>query len=115
MRPDRGLLLELRALLELIEAINHQGRDAYQASQEQRWVLQRLWIAVGNTAEDYRRLAGIEAGQLPWKRLVDFRNVLAHHRLAEIDDDEVWRTSTLRAGPLHNLVNELIRKSADAL
>lgn len=115
MRPDRGLLLELRALLDLIEGITRQGRDGYDSSQERRWVLQRLWIAVGNTAEQYRRVEGIQAGEQPWSRLVEFRNVLAHTRLAEIDDAEVWRTSTLRAGPLRGLADDLIRKDADAL
>lgn len=108
-------MLELRALLDLIEAINGEGRDAYDASQERRWVLQRLWIALGQTAQDYRHLAGLPAGREPWNRLADFRNVLAHTRLPDIDDDEIWRTSTLRTQPLRDLVNDLIRQHADAL
>ena len=73
--------------------------------------MQRLWIAIGNTAEDYRVVTGIPDGAQPWQRLKRFRNDLAHRRLPDIDDDWVWRTSTLRASPLRDLVERLLPRA----
>jgi len=44
-----------------------------------RWVLHRLWIAVGNGAITYVRLAGLNLYTAqPWARLYRLRNMLAH-------------------------------------
>ncbi len=109
------MLLELRALLDLVDDLNAAGRDVYEASQQRRWALQRLWIAIGNTAEDYRIAVGVTEGAQPWQRLKQFRNDLAHRRLPDIDDDWVWRTSQMRTQPLRDLVARLMRESADLL
>ncbi len=51
VRPDRHALLELDALLRELAALRDDG-DAARFDQDSRyrWVLHRLWIAVGNEA-----------------------------------------------------------------
>ncbi len=91
IRPDRHALLESDALLTQIESLVAEGDRARFDGDRYRWVLHRLWIAVGNEAIAYIRLAG---------RLYRLRNMLAHDRLPDIDEDEVWRMTTIRPAQL---------------
>src|SRR6266480_7546803 len=56
--------------------------------------------------------AAVGAGERdePWNRLRRFRNELAHRRLADVDEGEVWRTTALRPEQLLAHVNDLIRR-----
>lgn len=73
-------------------------------------MLHRLWIAVGNEALAYARLAGIDPQvDQPWARLYQLRNKLAHCRLPDIDEDEVWRMSAFRPASLRSQVRDLLR------
>lgn len=45
----------------------------------------------------------------PWARLYQLRNKLAHRRLSDIDEDEVWRMTAVRPGPMRELVRGLLR------
>lgn len=59
VRPDRHALLELDALLEELAALRDDG-DAARFDQDSRyrWVLHRLWIAVGNETLAYTAATG---------------------------------------------------------
>ncbi len=59
VRPDRHALLELDALLRELAALRDDG-DAARFDQDShyRWVLHRLWIAVGNEALAYTAATG---------------------------------------------------------
>ncbi|HYZ53602.1 MAG TPA: hypothetical protein VE733_08900 [Streptosporangiaceae bacterium] len=110
IRPDRHVLLELDALLAQIEALLAEGgRERFDADDRYRWVLHRLWIAVGNEALAYARLTGrtLQAEQ-PWGRLYRLRNMLAHDRLPDIDEDEVWRMTVMRTASLRKQIRDLL-------
>jgi len=111
VRAERHALLELDALLARIEALAADSdRQRFEADDNLRWVVHRLWIAVGNEALAYVRLSGLDPHvDQPWARLYQLRNKLAHRRLPDIDEDEVWRLTALRPGPLRNQVRELLR------
>jgi len=111
VRADRHALLELDALLARIEALAADGdRKKFENDDHLRWVLHRLWIAVGNEALAYARLAGLDPYvDQPWARLYQLRNKLAHRRLPDIDEDEVWRMTALRPVSLRSQVRELLR------
>lgn len=68
----------------------------------------RLWIAVGNEAIAYVRLAWLNPYVAQsWARLYRLRNMLAHDRLPDIDDDEVGRMTTIRPAQLRKQVHDL--------
>ncbi len=92
VRADRHALLELDALLARIEELaTDNDRNEFENDDQLRWVLHRLWIAVGNEALAYARHAGVDPYvDQPWARLYQLRNKLAHRRLPDIDEDEVW-------------------------
>jgi uncharacterized protein with HEPN domain len=109
-RPDRHVLLELDALLEQIQILATKGdRTRFDNDDHYRWVLHRLWIAGGNEALVYARRTGQnpQADQ-PWARLYRLRNMLAHDRLPDIDEDEVWRMTAIRPTGLRTQVRELL-------
>ncbi len=98
VRPDRQALLELDALLGHIIRLRDAGsRARYDSDHDYRWALHRVWIAIGNEALAYADAAGIDPRRAqPWASLYLQRNVLAHRRLPDIDDDRVWRDTVLR-------------------
>jgi len=103
-RRDRHILLELDALLGWIEQLAASGdRRRYDEDEQYRWVIHRLWIAVGNEADAYAALLGDRAAD-PWGPLRQLRNRLAHARLPDIDEDEVWRMTTVRVASLREHV-----------
>lgn len=107
VRPGRRTLLELDALLEKIGQLASEGdRNRYYADERYRWVIHRLWIAVGNETAS---LDPLVARKPPWNGLRKLRNELAHQRLPDIDEDTVWRMTALRPGSLRARLSELRR------
>lgn len=98
LRADRQALLELDALMGLIEQLRDVGgRDRFDRDDVHRWALHRLWIAAGNEAAFYAEARGRNVNQLkPWGALYRFRNRLAHLHLPDIDEDDVWRRTVMR-------------------
>lgn len=94
----RRAVMELVALLSELRVLVEQGdRQRYFADLHYRWVIHRLWIAVGNEVQyldpQFRNVK-------PWRELRILRNQLAHVRLPDIEDDQVWRVTTLRPSEL---------------
>lgn len=111
VRPDRHALLELEALLDELVQVRHDGdRGRFDVDHRFRWLLHRIWIAVGNEAYAYARLTGRDLERdRPWSGLYQLRNRLAHRRLPDIDEDEVWRMTQFRPEPLREQIRELLR------
>ena len=99
MRPDRQALLELDALLNHIMRLRDAGdRSRYDAEADYRWAIHRIWIAIGNEALAFADAAGLNPRHAqPWARMYEQRNLLAHRRLPDIDEDRVWRNTAVRA------------------
>ena len=111
LRPDRHALLELEALLCEIAALRDEGdADLFSDDPRYRWILHRLWIAVGNEALAYTTAIGqpVRADRT-WANLYDLRNHLAHSRLPDIDEGLVRRFTWARQGSLLTAVRELLR------
>lgn len=109
VRPERGYLLELIALLETIERLVADGDIArFHADDHYRWVVERLWIAVGNEAFAYGHHVGQQPLSQPSRRLVELRNELAHRRLPDIDTAKVWRISLMRPRSLADDARSLL-------
>ncbi len=107
VRPERGSFLELDALLQKLEQLAAEGsRERYGSDERYRWVIHRLWIAVGN---EVTHLDPAVAQSQPWDGLRKLRNELAHVRLPDIDEDRVWRMTALRPAQLRQQLHGLRR------
>lgn len=111
VRADRHTLPELDALLARIQALAVDGdRHKFESDERFRWILHRLWIAVDNEAPAYARLTAADPYvDQPRARLHQLRKQLAHRRLPDIDEDEVWRLTALRPADLRSQIRELLR------
>lgn len=108
---EHRALLELEALLLKIQALRSQG-DAGRFSVDDgyRWILHRLWIAIGNEAYAYTAARGISVRQQAlWANLYDLRNHLAHSRLPDIDEALVRRFTWSRTDSILAAVQDLLR------
>ena len=97
--PARRALGELDILLGHVIRLRDAGdRNRYNTDDACRWALHRLWIAIGNEARAYPGVAGRSRYRAqPWAALYVQRNILARQRLADIDDNRIWRATALRA------------------
>lgn len=111
---EHHALLELEALLEQIQRLRDEGdAEQFAADSRYRWVLHRLWIAVGNEALAYTTAHGIPVRQHAlWANLYDLRNHLAHSRLPDVDEALVQRFTWTRTESLHDTVDTLLRSSS---
>lgn len=108
IRPERRALLELDALLAALEELAAEGDGArFGADDRYRWVIERVWIAIGNEAFAYVSYLGDPRRQ-PWRALVELRNELAHRRLPDIDRDKIWRMTIIRPSRLRDQVRQAL-------
>ena len=104
MSRDAELLAGLSQTLDQIGQVLEMGRDRYARDPFIRLSLQRLWISVGNLAEQYRLAAGLADGAEPWTELYVYRGVLAHALPDELDDTRVWEESNADLGRIRAAV-----------
>lgn len=97
-------------LLNLVEFARDGGdRERFDSDDTYRWAVHRLWIAVGNEAAAYADARGIHVRRTePWARMYLLRNRLAHLRLGDIDDDEVWRITAIQTGEYRSAIRRLL-------
>lgn len=63
----------LTALVETLEQLHRilpPDKRGWESDVIAQLAVERLWITAGNTAEEYRRAADIDAGIEPWAQLV---------------------------------------------
>jgi hypothetical protein len=91
--------MEMESLLDQVIRLRDAGdRDCFDSDDDYKWVLHRLWIAIGNEARFYTDAAGMQGRRAqPWTALYEQRNELAHRHLSDIDDNGLWRTTVMRA------------------
>lgn len=110
-RPERHALLELDALLAQLRVLRDEGDEhRFETDDRYRWLLHRLWIAVGNETYAYTAAIGRPVHfAAPWADLYDLRNHLAHHRLPDIDEALVQRVTWLRLDGIREQVRAALR------
>jgi uncharacterized protein with HEPN domain len=102
--------LDLRSaaltILAVIDRVHEAGRAAYDESDTQRFALQRLWIALGECSERFRRRSGVPRGQEPYRVMAGFRNFLAHALPDEVSAERVWSTSRGQADQVRAFIED---------
>lgn len=86
-------LRELIATLERIAVVVPDELHSWEEDEIRRLAVERLWITVGNLAEEHRVRQGIDAGVDPWAELHRFRSLLAHALPGDLSNERVWYES----------------------
>ena len=93
MTADEALA-SLIAVLEDIQRLLPSDKASWDGDLVIRLAVERLWITAGNSSDEYRRAAGIEAGLEPWAELAAYRNRLAHALPGDLLTDRIWIDTT---------------------
>ena len=99
MRDDRLRLLDMAEAIRNIEKYSSRGKQNFFRDElVQVWVVHHLQIlgeaARGVSEESQRRYL-----QIPWGKIIGFRNILVHHYFA-VNPEEIWAVVQSDISPL---------------
>lgn len=105
---DAGFLLDMLLHAQgVTRSVEGKTLDEYKADEDLRLAVERRIEIIGEAANRVSapfRMAHLE---IPWKKIVAQRNVLAHE-YGEIDDEIMWRLATERIPELIALLEPLV-------
>jgi len=113
MRPDdrdAGYLLDmLQHARGVARAVAGRSLSAYGADEDLRLALERRLELIGEAARRISEALRDAHPEIPWRKIIAQRNVLAHD-YGEIDDELIWRVANENIpaliGSLESLVPE---------
>ena len=89
MRDDRERLLDVLEAIGRIEKYAAKGRDTFERGELiQTWMIHHLRI-VGEACRAVSATVADAHPELPWSKIIGFRNILVHHYFG-IQLDVVW-------------------------
>lgn len=99
----------------MAEAISHiekyaaQGKQAFETSELiQVWIVHHLQI-LGEAARGISEESQKKNLQIPWSKVIGFRNILVHHYFA-IDPSEIWRVVVVDIPSLKKEIGRILEK-----
>lgn len=112
-RDVRAYLLDARnAAALVVEFANGRTLEQYRGDALLRSAIERQFEIVGEALNQLARVAPATAARIPdLRRIVDFRNVLAH-AYAVIDDALVWDAVQKNIPALHDALVQLLAEHA---
>ena len=109
---SRDPQLYLEDIAEAASAVSRyvQGvsRDELEANDEKQAALERQLFIIGEAVAQFPAEVTSRRPDIPWRRIVGLRNILAHGYW-RIDLDELWDVVTTKVCPLSEAVRELLR------
>ncbi len=111
MRPDArdaGYLLDmLQHARGVVRAVQGRTLDKYTADEDLRLSIERRIEIIGEAAGRVSQAFKKTHPMIPWRKIVAQRNVLAHE-YGEIQDEIMWRVSTVSVPELIALLEPLV-------
>lgn len=107
MRDDRLRLKDMAEAIGKIEKYISGGRQVFENDElVQIWVVYHLQI-LGEAARGVSEESQRNYPQIPWGKIIGFRNILVHHYFA-VNTDEIWAVVLVDIPPLkHDLMTIL--------
>ena len=111
MRPDdrdAGFLLDmLQHARGVMKAVQGLALDDYVADEDLRLAVERRVEIIGEAAGRVSAAFQQAHPDVPWRKIIAQRNVLAHE-YGEIQDDIMWRLATVSIPELVSLLEPLV-------
>lgn len=91
----------------LIEKYAAEGKDSFEKNELiQVWIVHHLQI-LGEGARGVSVESQKHYPEIPWSKIIGFRNILVHHYFA-IDPSEIWRVVTVEIPPLKKEIGRIL-------
>ena len=113
MRDDREWLADIFEAIMDMEKYALRGRDAFmQEELIQVWMRYHFQI-LGEAARNISNHFKEEHPDIPWPKIIAFRNMLIHHYFG-IDPEVVWDIITHDLPPLKMQIDDILRQPGEA-
>ena len=107
MRDDRLRFLDMAESIIKIEKYTSSGKQAFEREELiQVWVAHHLQI-LGEAARGVSAESQQKFHQIPWGKIIGFRNILVHHYFA-VNTDEIWAVIQVNIPPLKRALGEIL-------
>ena len=104
---DKALLWDMKTASEDIQSfINGLLYDSFVNDKKTRYAVERQLIVIGEAANHISEEFKSENSQIPWKRIIGLRNVLAHE-YGEILIDRIWNICQNNIPELLKMINNV--------
>lgn len=112
MRDDREWLADMFEAITNLEKYALRGQDAFlQEELIQVWMRYHFQV-LGEAARNISGHFKEEYSDIPWSKLIAFRNMLTHHYFA-IDLKVLWNIITQDLPPLKRQVEAILRQEGE--
>lgn len=114
MRKNRSNLVYIQHIKDVMEKIlryssSHSYNDFLEEEWDQDAIMRNLEIigeAANNIDESFRK----SYPEIPWRKIIDFRNVVVHE-YADLDLDIIWQIITKDILSLSKQVEEILKNT----
>jgi len=109
MRDDRLRFLDMAESIKKIEKYTLSGKPVFERDELiQIWVLHHLQV-LGEAARGISEETQQTYPQIPWGKIIGFRNILVHHYFA-INTDEIWAVVQVNIPPLKMELEKILEQ-----
>jgi Uncharacterized conserved protein len=107
MRDDRLRFLDMVTSIRMIEKYTSAGKQVFEGDELiQTWVVHHLQI-LGEAARGVSEESQANYPQIPWGKIIGFRNILVHHYFA-VNTDEIWAVVQINLPPLKRELEKIL-------
>jgi len=114
MQPEERDLSFLWDILEAAKDIHDFIRettlDAFTSDKKTRYAIERQLLVIGEAAKRVSESYKQKYNEIPWKRMVGLRNILAHE-YGEVLVERIWLIATENIPPLIEILTPLVPKN----
>ena len=104
---DKALLWDMKNASEDIQSfLNGVSYETFVSDKKTRFAVERQLLVIGEAANHISEEFKNENSEIPWKRIIGMRNVLAHE-YGEILMDRIWNICQNSIPDLLKMINNL--------
>jgi len=109
MRNDHLRFMDMAESIKKIEKYTSSGKQTFEREElVQVWVVHYLQI-LGEAARGVSVESQQKFSQVPWGKIIGFRNILVHHYF-DINTDEIWAVVQVNIPPLKVALDKVLEE-----